>query len=477
MAEDSLYLTTHEAALAVVATAMKKARLLLDTLIVNSLIGGVLFTSGGMLHVMIQSDAPLLFEQNPGLVQLMQGLLYPIGLFYVIVMGVDLFNSNILFFTVGVARGAVTILDMLISWIVSWWMNLVGNIFVCYIVCHYSSMSSLQLWVAGSVHILETKLEPNFAQTLLKAIAGNFFVCLAIYLQLMAKPLHVKFFMMMLPIFTFVSLGFTHSVADMFMVIIGLINSGKISVGLVAWKILLPGAVGNIIGGGFFALVIPYYLHLIVVERDQKKLNLPRFEMRDDQPELIQDSRVIRVPMDEPETMVGKEDGECAVDNVPSRTSTIPPHRRMASTYRKSPANVFPVYGMGQPRERENSIASGADYNSENRVEPLDPDDTGGATYMGQQVMRTLSRVATRRDLEAQHRGDESMLSRSHSRRRPSVGRASSGATDATGFFTAPRVPMRRGSLGASYMVDAPIAEVSPETGTPESPNTSVNNR
>ncbi|KGK32416.1 hypothetical protein JL09_g6977, partial [Pichia kudriavzevii] len=33
----------------------------------------------------------------------------------------------------------------------------------------------------------------------------------------MVKPLHVKFLMIFLPIFTFVSMGFSHAVADMFM--------------------------------------------------------------------------------------------------------------------------------------------------------------------------------------------------------------------------------------------------------------------
>lgn len=409
MIDESLYLTTHEAALAVVATAMKKARLLLDTLAINSLMGGILFASGGMLHVLVQSHCPALYEANPGIVELIQGMLYPIGLFYVVLMGVDLFNSNILFFSVGLARGAVSILDLLISWLVSWWLNLVGTIFVCYVICDYSHVTRSQLWIDGSIAILESKLLFSFLETLIKSMAGNFYVCLAIYLQLMAKPLHVKFLMMALPIFTFVSLGFTHSVADMYMIVIGLINGAPFSVATVAWKLFLPSALGNIIGGSFFGLVIPWYLHIVVVERDQRMLHLPLYEMRDEQPELNQDSRVVRVethagvPLTEEDApLLEKHQVSSGLsmmsqneDNLARAYTTRSSHRR---EQQMSPANVFPVYGMGPPSERERSIASGAKIDDDE----IDGERRPTATFVGEQIKRTLSRRLTpKKDLEA----------------------------------------------------------------------------
>lgn len=416
--DESLYITTNEAALAVVATAMKKARLLLDTLIVNSFVGGLLFASGGMLHVFVQSNLVGFQESNnPGIISLLQGSLYPIGLFYVVILGVDLFNSNILFFSVGLARGAVSVIDLIISWMVSFWFNLVGNIFVCYIICNYSHVTKSANFIEGSKAIVLEKASFSFVETLIKGMAGNFFVCLAIYLQLMVKPLHVKFFALALPIFTFVTMGFTHSVADMYILIIGLINGAPISVGEVAWKVFLPGAIGNMIGGSFFGLVIPYYLHIVVVEKDIHLLKLPRYEYRDEQPELNQDSRVIRIIPHETSSTQGYNNSavdsaiqrerddtdsinnnECAVDddytdeklndstgdtsrsgsltrfpppegltrnesfsNVSMQTSRLSgisryntrTNRRGERVVGRSPKNVFPVYGMGPPLNRE----------------------------------------------------------------------------------------------------------------------------
>lgn len=433
MVDESSYLTTHEAALAVVATAMKKARLSLDTLIINLFMGGVLFTAGGMLHVMILSNCPETYLTNPGLIQLLQGLMYPIGLFYVVIMGVDLFNSNVLFFLVGLARRAVSVLDLLVSWLVSWWFNLVGNIFVCYIICHFSAITSSELMIRGSRLILEEKASPAFHQTLIRGMTGNFFVCLAIYLQLMAKPLHVKFFMMLLPVFTFVSMGFNHSVADMYMVIIGLINKGDVSVGTVAWKVLLPASIGNIIGGSFFGLVVPWYLHLYVVERDQRRLHLPLYDMRDEQPELNQDSRVVRVdPRAEEEEeeeneleeeIQEKREKRRDLDSLSSSRLETEIEEPVAALYRpptsrslrsirrkrsyRSPSNVFPVYGMEAPRERERSIATGRSASGSINGDPeVQDEEDHGAEFLSDQLRRTISRQPSRktreRDLESQ---------------------------------------------------------------------------
>ncbi|KAK6458223.1 putative formate transporter 1 [Scheffersomyces xylosifermentans] len=454
--DESYYLTTHETALAVVATAMKKARLRIDTLILNSIMGGILFSTGGMLYVLVGSNCYGLNESNPGIVSLIQGALYPIGLFYVVIMGVDLFNSNILFFSAALCRNAVSILDLSISWMVSYWFNLVGNIFVCYVICHYSHVSQEASFVTGSMDIVVKKASFTFVENLIKAMAGNFFVSLAIYLQLMAKPLHVKFFMMALPIFSFVSMGFTHAVADMFIIIIGLINHAPVSVAEIAWKVFLPGALGNMIGGSFFGIVITWYLHLVVVERDQRELNLPKYEVRDEQPELGMDSRVVRQKpsMEEiindypnieekladshessdsntssdfrPQQLFGPSKQSLELKPMMSRaTGATRFSTRSRVRSLKSPKNVFPVYGMGPPSKRDSIIANGRYGQEEGNIDDTDIASTysahigeeemepRSASYIGEQLKRVVSRrksTSTSRlrrqpsDLESQRR-------------------------------------------------------------------------
>lgn len=456
-----MYISNYEAALALVATSMKKARLRIPTLIVNSLMGGIFFTVGGMFHLMLMAQLPMIYQNNPGIVQLMEGCGYPIGLFFVIIMGTELFNSNILIFTVGFVRRAVSIIDVLVSWFVSFWFNLVATIFVSYIICDYSKVFTTPEMIESSKEILASKASFEFHQTLIKAMTGNFFVSLGLYLQMMAKPLHVKFILIFLPVFTFVSLGFTHSVADMFVVVMGLINGSSVTVATVAWKILLPGAIGNIIGGVFFGIAVPWYSHIYLIEHDEKSLNLPRYDMRDEQPQINMDSRVVRqrdAPEEEeeleerdeeilddidkdlkktangektmerttepekPESTNSSESNSLAAyepivptalysrrsigsDSRLSSVSTgasirsgksLTKTRSRARSLGRSPRNVFPVYGMGEPLEREKTIATGF-YDAPDIDDVVEEDDheenqDTGAQFMGTRIKRLFSR-------------------------------------------------------------------------------------
>lgn len=445
MTDESFYSTNNEAALAVVATAMKKARLRFDVLMINSFVGALLFSSGGMLYTLAESYNYGLHESNPGILFFIQGLVFPIGLFYVVITGTDLFNSNVLFFSVGILRRAVSILDLITSWVISYIFNLVGNIFVCYIICHFSHVSQEQQFKQGSIDITMKKSSPSFVETLIRGMAGNFFVCLAVYLQFLARPLHVKFLLLLLPVFTFSSMGFTHCIADMYLLVMGLINGAPISVGKVVWKVMLPSAIGNMIGGFFFGLVIPWYLHIYSVERDQRSLRLPEFEARDEQPEINSDSRVVRkrvhvndyeeVPELYPVKSENQDITSLSTDNhdsiyspqqlytyssrnldglarVSSAVSGVSRFSTMSS-YRnvKSPKNVFPVYGMGPPSEREKSIASGQNLDELADEPHTTPNSDNhnvemSATYLGDYVKKLLETITgnkqKNKDLETQ---------------------------------------------------------------------------
>lgn len=433
MGREDFYISNYEAALSVVATSMKKARLSIVVLIVNSFIGGLVFSVGGMLSDTIQGLSPDINASNPGIMKMLSGLFYPIGLFYVVILGVDLFNSNILYFSVGLFRRGVSIFDCLVSWVISYIFNLVGTIFVCYVICHFSFMSLEEQFKAASYDVLLEKCSFSFVQNLIKGMAGNFFVCLAVYLLLMAKPLHVRFFLLFLPIFTFVSLNFSHAVADFYVLIIGLINSGPLLIGKAIWKVMVPVALGNIIGGMFFSFMIPFYLHLYVVESDQDKLNLPEYDLRDEQPNLINDSRVVKgkFPQYEDEDRENqdslKASDEPSISNhdftssdsirlnegatVPqpfygsqnnlsrraSRQSVLTRYTTASSRYsRKSPRKVFPIYGMNPPTKREASIASNrkAVRISEDKPDniPEDFDETRSAEFVTDKIKSMLSR-------------------------------------------------------------------------------------
>lgn len=417
MVDDTLYITPHETALAVVATAMKKARLRWDVLFVDSIMGAILFSSGGMLYTMFEAECSGLINRDmTGLVSLLQGAVYALGLFFVITTGMELFNSNVLFFSVGILRGAVTFLDLTISWVVSFWVNLAATVLVVYVIGILGGVMNTSEYIEGSLRIAQHKVQASFVETFLRGIAGNFCVCLATYLQMMVKPPHVKFLMVFLPIFTFVAMGFTHVVADMFLVPTGLFNHCGYGWGRYFWKIMLPGCLGNIVGGFFFSLTIPWYLHLVVVEQDMKRLNLPSYEEKDEQPMLNMDSRVIRIKppsdiiVDNASSSTMGEYNREKMDNVSLTASFSGEHYRpsissasITSKKKKknarSPKGVFPVDGMGPALKRERTIAYGEssqpDSSDEDSGDESDVVEDIEESKMSTNLMRVITRAKT----------------------------------------------------------------------------------
>lgn len=421
-------LTNYEASLALVATAMKKARLTVDNLVINSFLAGILFSIGGIFFVSIEAYNPWMVQNCPGILMLLKGTLYAPSLFYVVILGADLFNSNILFFTVALLRRSVSILDVAISWIVSYWFNLIGAIFVGYVICHFSNLSREPAYVEASIKQLMHLASLSFVERMIRGMAGNFFVDLAIFLQIKVDPLHVKLLVILLPIGTIASLGFTHCVADFYILISGLINKAPISVGKVAWKIMVPSFVGNIIGGCLTALVIFWYSHIFSVERDRNSLMLPFKKVRDEQPEINADSRVVAENEKEKEgegERSSSDDDELVQDESMQpqalRESDISRNRlRRLSTaaskfsnvsktsLRLSPARVFPIQGMEVPGSREQSIAEGSGFESIYENGELSSsanrekgNGSSSAVFLGDHIKRLFSRKKTQnRDYE-----------------------------------------------------------------------------
>ncbi len=69
------------------------------------------------------------------------------------------------------------------------------------------------------IHAIATgKVYANWGVIFLKAIPCNFLVCAAIYIAVAAEDVTGKILGMYLPISTFASIGFEHSVANMYFI-------------------------------------------------------------------------------------------------------------------------------------------------------------------------------------------------------------------------------------------------------------------
>ena len=90
-----------------------------------------------------------------------------------------------------------------------------------------------------------------------RAILCNILVCLAVWCGTKLKSESGKLIMIFWCILVFMVCGFEHSIANMSILGVGLVNGG-ITVGQYCYSVLLA-TVGNMIGGAIF-VALPYHL-------------------------------------------------------------------------------------------------------------------------------------------------------------------------------------------------------------------------
>lgn len=94
-------------------------------------------------------------------------------------------------------------------------------------------------------------------QTFLKAVLANWLVNLAIWQSMAAQDFAGKFVGVWLPISAFAALGLEHSVANMFMIPVGMALGADVTPTQFIINNLIPVTLGNILAGA--VLVATYY--------------------------------------------------------------------------------------------------------------------------------------------------------------------------------------------------------------------------
>ena len=97
-------------------------------------------------------------------------------------------------------------------------------------------------------------------QILVRAILCNILVCLAVWCGFKLKSEAAKLIMIFWCIFVFMICGFEHSIANMSVLAVGLMNAGdaSVSIGGYIYNVGLV-TLGNMIGGAIF-VALPYYI-------------------------------------------------------------------------------------------------------------------------------------------------------------------------------------------------------------------------
>ncbi|MBD1559034.1 formate transporter FocA [Vibrio sp. S9_S30] len=157
-----------------------------------------------------------------GLSRLAGGIAFSLGLILIVLGGGELFTSSVLS-AIALANKQISTGKMLATWGKVYVGNFIGAMFLLGLV---AAAGLYQLdqgqWGLNALNIAQHKVHHTPLQAFALGVLCNLLVCLAIWLSFCATNAATKAAMLVLPVAMFVSSGFEHSVANMFMVPLGM---------------------------------------------------------------------------------------------------------------------------------------------------------------------------------------------------------------------------------------------------------------
>jgi formate/nitrite transporter len=185
-----------------------------------------------------------------GVVRLLAGLVFCLGLILVVVAGAELFTGNNLI-SIAWAERKVSTGRLLRNWTIVYLGNLVGALATVGLV-FLSGQYEFGDGAIGSaaLAVADTKSSLGFGHALVLGIMCNALVCLAIWMTYGARSVTDKILAILFPITAFVAIGFEHSIANWFFLPFGLALDPQhtISPAGVAANLVVVTA-GNLVGG------------------------------------------------------------------------------------------------------------------------------------------------------------------------------------------------------------------------------------
>jgi formate transporter len=212
-----------------------------------------------------------------GVIRLLAGLVFTLGLILVVLAGAELFTGNNLIMMAWASR-KVSTRRLLGNWGLVYLGNFVGAVATAglmYLTRQYTfgggEVGRTALTIAAG------KTELGFVQAIALGALCNALVCLAVWLTYGARSLTDKVLAVVPPIAAFVAAGFEHSVANMYFIPVALFIKGDsgwvasasrlpdlshLTWGAFVVDNLVPVTIGNILGGALMVGLVYWFIYL-----------------------------------------------------------------------------------------------------------------------------------------------------------------------------------------------------------------------
>lgn len=218
---------------------------------------------------------------NVGISRLLAGIVFPVGLMMVILLGAELFTGDSMMI-LGVADRKVKGLSVLRMLILVYIGNLLGSVVIAVLV-YFSGQFDYSSGLLGAytIKVAAGKTGITFLKGITSGILCNILVCAAVLIAMCSKDETGKLMSSFFVILAFVTSGYEHCVANMYYIPAGLLckmNPDYVDIAVSQYGIsaeqlsglnlqnffvtnLVPVTIGNIIGGAVLLGLALYYLN------------------------------------------------------------------------------------------------------------------------------------------------------------------------------------------------------------------------
>ena len=260
------------------------------TLLVLSVLAGAFIAFGAIFATTVSAgsmaitsaDGAIAFSAGLpyGVVKLLSGLVFSVGLIMVAVGGAELFTGNNLI-VMAWASGRVKTSDVLFNWTVVFIGNFIGAIATAGLMFFTTQYT----FGGGSVGLAalataNAKSSLAFVPAVALGVMCNALVCLAVWMGYSARTTIDRVFAYILPVAAFVAAGFEHCIANIYFIPMGLFikagapesfwaATGKTAADFPAltwWNFfvgnLVPVTIGNVIGGSIMVAAVYWFVYL-----------------------------------------------------------------------------------------------------------------------------------------------------------------------------------------------------------------------
>ncbi len=188
--------------------------------------------------------------------KVVMGMSFGVALSLVVMAGAELFTGNNLAMTAGVLDRKVTWADLAKLWAICWLGNLAGGI-VLGVIYHFTELGTgaVAEFMASAA---AAKMGAGALALFTRGVLCNFLVCLAVWSAGRATSDAGKLIMIFWCLFAFITTGFEHSIANMTLFTVALLEPAgqAVSVGGACYNLIIV-TLGNIVGGSLL-VAVPY---------------------------------------------------------------------------------------------------------------------------------------------------------------------------------------------------------------------------